>query len=659
MNYSFLLLCFIGNFLFAQQKEYVDFKIGTANLFFKPLKKEVNGTINYSFKILRNIDSVYIDAKNFSSIKYVFNKKNYNTYNGEHIIIKNNFIKGETYQVDIEFMTKPKKALYFIDWEYEQGNKQIWTQGQGKYTSNWLPSIDDVNDKIKFDLNITFSKAYQVISNGKLEKKAFNKQNITWCYKMLKPMSSYLLAVVIGKYKKQVAHSKSSIPLEMYYLPKDTLKFATTYRYTKQIFDFFETEIGVNYPWQNYKQVPVKDFLYAGMENTSLTIFSDAYMVSKNAFQDRNYINVNAHELAHQWFGDLVTETSGTHHWLQEGFATYYALLAERHIYGDTHYYWQLYQYAQELQEQDKAGKSTSLLNPKSSSTTFYKKGAWVLHMLRDHVGDRAFKKAIKNYLNSYKFANVETHHFIKEVEKSSGINLNSFVDDWLNNKTFFYERCLQNLKKNDVEIKSFLKFIDLTKTLPSTRLNKKFHQLKSNKIKEELLLNTSTSFLTTQDYKSLLKHENLKVRQAALLKVSEKPLRFEAVLEDLLDDKSYKTIEVSLFTLWKNFPDNRTRYLNKTKHIIGFNNKNIRILWLTLALITDGYENENKPSYLNELTGYTYKFYGFDIQQKAFQYLSQIAACHETCIENLKEATKHHNWQFSKFSKQMLKLYK
>ena len=115
------------------------------------------------------------------------------------------------------------------------------------------------------------------------------------------------------------------------------------------MFDFLEEEIGVRYPWQNYKQVPVKDFLYAGMENTSATIFSDAFVVDSTAFVDKNYVNVNAHELAHQWFGDLVTETHGTHHWLQEGFATYYALLAEKDIFGDDYYYHKLYETSQQL----------------------------------------------------------------------------------------------------------------------------------------------------------------------------------------------------------------------------------------------------------------------------------------------------------------------
>ena len=111
------------------------------------------------------------------------------------------------------------------------------------------------------------------------------------------------------------------------------------------------------------------------MENTTLTIFSDSFVVDSIGFKDKNYITVNAHELAHQWFGDFVTSTSSEHHWLQEGFATYYALLAERHIFGDDHYYWQLFQNAQELIAQEEAGESTSLLDPKSSSTTFYKKG--------------------------------------------------------------------------------------------------------------------------------------------------------------------------------------------------------------------------------------------------------------------------------------------
>src|SRR5690606_8561022 len=157
-----------------------------------------------------------------------------------------------------------------------------------------------------------------------------------------------------------------------------------------------EEEIGVSYPWQNYKQIPVKDFMYAGMENTTVTIFSDTYVIDSISFIDKNYVNVNAHELAHQWFGNLVTEESGTHHWLHEGFATYYALLAEKEIFGNDYYYWQLYQSSQQLIALSEQEKGESLLNPHASSLTFYEKGAWALHILRPIVGDEFFKVAVK-----------------------------------------------------------------------------------------------------------------------------------------------------------------------------------------------------------------------------------------------------------------------
>ena len=184
---------------------------------------------------------------------------------------------------------------------------QVWTQGQGKYTSNWLPSFDDMNEKIEFDLSISTPSIYKTIANGKLVDKIEEKNLTTWKYDMQYPMSSYLVALAVGNYDYETEVSKSGIPIEMYYYPNKSDIVEPTYRHTKHIFAFLETEIGVAYPWQNYKQVPVKDFLYAGMENTSLTIFSDSHMVDSIGFIDKNYINVNAHELAHQWFGDLVT----------------------------------------------------------------------------------------------------------------------------------------------------------------------------------------------------------------------------------------------------------------------------------------------------------------------------------------------------------------
>ncbi|WP_157206495.1 M1 family metallopeptidase [Mariniflexile maritimum] len=647
MNRFFVILSFfVASHLQAQQTDYVDFKTAKAQLSIVPEKQAVSGFIEYEFKILKPVDSVFIDAVNmkFQTV-YLENKKISYSNDGKKLWVKHDFKPDSIYKLSFNYDAFPKKAMYFIDWDADGGNKQIWTQGQGKYTSNWLPSIDDMNDKMEFDLTITFNKDYEVISNGKLTNKQINDSTITWHYDMQQPMSSYLVALAIGKYHKRAETSKSGIPLELYYYPEDSLKFEPTYRYTKQIFDFLETEIGVPYPWQNYKQVPVKDFLYAGMENTGTTIFADSFVIDSIAFIDKNYVNVNAHELAHQWFGNLVTETSGIHHWLQEGFATYYALLAEKAVFGDDYYYWQLYQYAQELLEQDKAGESTSLLDPKSSSTTFYKKGALVLHLLREKVGDEAFKKGIKNYLLKHPFKNVGTNDFISEVEKTSGQNLKPFVDFWLVDKQFHYEAVLGSLEKSPF-IQDYLK-VDC-----ETNAEKCAHYLSSN-ISDEAKIKVilqQPNLIKVKDFQN-----GIKVRQAITMHLAQIPSELKTAYESLLNDESYVTIEKALFHLWLNFPHERKKYLSQTKGIQGFNDKNIRTLWLALTLLTADFEPENKQMYFQELTNYTNPVYGFEIRQNAFLYLQEIKACNDACKENLNQATTHHSWQFSKFAKTML----
>ncbi|MEM6686693.1 MAG: M1 family aminopeptidase, partial [Bacteroidota bacterium] len=329
--FSFLIF-FCTYTVLGQQTSVVDFKKATVDIVMRPTLKEVGIDVVYEFEILQDTDSIYFDMRTLNTYKvYQQSFKGTSDYRDEKIILKNTFKKGEKHTVGLAAFTNPAKAMYFIDWNETKGRKQVWTQGQGKYTSSWLPSFDDVNEKVEFDFSITFDKRYEVIANGKLLKKESPNDSLTkWYYDMKQPMSSYLAAIAIGKYQKKVETSKSGIPLEMYYYPEDEAKFEPSYRYTKRIFDFLEEEIGVPYPWQNYKQIPVKDFLYAGMENVGTTIFSDRFMIDSISFIDKNYVNVNAHELAHQWFGDLVTAKSGTHHWLQEGFATYYALLAEK-----------------------------------------------------------------------------------------------------------------------------------------------------------------------------------------------------------------------------------------------------------------------------------------------------------------------------------------
>lgn len=412
------------------------------------------------------------------------------------------------------------------------------------------------------------------------------------------------------------------------------------------MFDFLEEEIGYPYPWQNYKQVPVHDFLYAGMENTSLTIFSDAFMVDAIGFNDKNYVNVNAHELAHQWFGNLVTATSGQHHWLQEGFATYYALLAEREIFGDNYYYFKLLESAIDLGKQDVSGSGTALLNPKSSSLTFYQRGAWVLHALRTKVGDKVYKQAIKNYLNSYNYTNVETADFIKEVERLYGRSLSGFVNLWIEQKTFPVDHAFDILKKQSMYINEFL-MVDCQAKSSKCAEYLKYYVSEEAKAK---IISQAPELVTKETF-----NNGLKVRQAIAKNLRQIPKGLKAEYETLLDDKSYVTVENALYNLWTSFPEDRSKYLFKTRDVVGFSDKNVRLLWIVLNLNTPFYEADNKLGLYNELLGYTGEENSADLRINAFQYLKMIQACNAQCKSNLEQAKSHHNWRLVKFAKDVL----
>lgn len=650
MKFFYSLVFLLSTLVYSQQTDVVDFTKITALIHPIAQEAKVQGEYIVEFKILKDTPSVYLDAVNTTIVSNVATKIQIEATDTT-LVFKNKFKAGENYKVSFSYEATPKQTLYFTGY-------QIWTQGQGKYTSHWLPSIDDMNDKIEFDLQFYSAEGKPVVANGKLVEVLDLPPSKTWRYDMQKPMSSYLVAFVIGDFVKRDVTSKSNIPIELYLSAKDTSNFEPTYRHTKEMFDFLEAEIGVPYPWQNYKQVPVRDFLYAGMENTSCTIFSEAFVVDEIGFNDRNYVNVNAHELAHQWFGNLVTETSGTHHWLQEGFATYYALLAEREIFGDDYYYWKLYQSAEQLKALSDEGKGQSLLDPKASSLIFYEKGAWALHILKERIGEEAFKNAVAAYLKKYKFKNVTTEDFVNQVKAVTGTDISAWERDWLQQTAFKGEQAFNSLLKSAFinkyfELASLANFrlaakkIQLTTalTFPNDYSGQEaISQLVGEPLEETVPL-----------YKKGFESNNLFVRQAIALSVTEVPLALKTEFETLLKDDSYVTQEAALYLLWTNFPKDAARYLDTTDGVVGFQDKNIRQLWLALASITPGYKVSEKENFVKELQNYTSATYSFEIRQKAFQFISQLGLYNETVIDNLVAASVHHNWRFRNASRALL----
>ncbi len=650
MNKAFVIaFLLILRMSYAQQTQVVDFKKAHALLNVEADSLRISGQVSYQFKILKAVDSVYLDAVDMNFNKVEILQDSVKLESASHanlkdkIVFKYPFQKNKDYTVRFKYEAKPKKALYFLKREKEP---QIWTQGQGKYTSHWFPSLDDVNDKIIFNLSLEGWDNYTFVANGvALAEGRLPNGKLKRSYQMQQPMSSYLLALVLGRYEKTTKVSDRGIPLVQYYYPKDTLKVESTYRYSEKMFNFLEQEIGVPYPWQVYKQVPVHDFLYAGMENTSLTIFSDAYMVDDIGFNDKNYVNINAHELAHQWFGDLVTATSGEHHWLQEGFATYYALLAERDIFGEDYYYFKLLESVIDLSHQDLSGKGTSLLDPKSSSLTFYQRGAWVLHVLRGIVGDQVFKQAVKRYLEKHQFGTVKTTDFISEVEKGYGQSLSSFVNYWIKNKAFPYEKAFELLKKQSPAVNEFAMVDCEAKTSKCAEYLKYYV---SDKAKAKVISQVP-DLVNAETFKN-----NLKVRQAIAQYVTKIPESIKTEYESLLEDNSYVTIEKALYNLWTNFPLDRSKYLAKTRDVSGFNDKNVRLLWIVLNLNTPYYQTDNKQRLFDELVDYTGEQYNVELRMGAFNYLNLMSACNEQCRANLETAKTHHNWRMVKFAKEL-----
>jgi aminopeptidase N len=650
---ALLIFAVSSTISFAQQTKNVDFKTCDALVLPDATGKRVFGEMKYTFEVKNKTDTIYIDAKNmkFSDVK--INGKDIGGWasSASQLKLYKGYKKGKN-TVEFTYEAQPKQTMYFV----KDGNDdQIWTQGQGKYTSHWLPSFDDVNEKVIFNLSIEYAKDYFVLANGRLEDEQTEHGAHIWNYKMDKPMSSYLVMVAVGKFRKWRMDSANGTPMEFYLRHEDSLKREPTYRYSYEMFNFLEEEIGVKYPWGVYRQVPVLDFLYAGMENTTSTIFSQDFVVDEIGFNDRKYINVNAHELAHQWFGDLVTAESGKHHWLQEGFATYYALLVEKELFGDDHFNYEMYEIAERLQQASKTD-TIPILNEKASSLSFYQKGAWALHVLRNGVGDEAFRKAVKSYLEKYAYKNVNTNQFLTEINKVSNYDTAAFKKRWLESAKFEVEEALAILSKNEF-IKEYLALGDL-QGKPFAENKEAFKEIllsdSFSPIKEEVIFQMAQVPFSEKAelIRIAMRSKNLKQRQAVARTVTSIPAEFVDEYITLLDDKSYITREVALNVLCSKFPDRQPEFLEKSKSWVGFNDKNLRILWLTLAYSAKDYMAAQKPDFYAELLQYASPRYESTIRQNALNSLLYIGKQDPIVMENLINATTHHKWQFSKYGR-------
>ncbi|MGI8892217.1 MAG: M1 family metallopeptidase [Bacteroidia bacterium] len=416
----------------------VDMQSMKLHVSFEPEKGLVKGDITYDFKPLQQVvDSIFFDAPGIKFQQVQLNGQNvkYSTSPTGITVFPEPHLKfGSTDKVSFIYEATPRKGIYFIGWNDPENlsRKQIWTQGQGIDNRHWIPSYDEPNDKLITELIITFDADYKVLSNGKkISEKSNSNGTRTWHYKMSAPHAPYLVMIGIGKYDIKTSKSKSGVEINNYYYPEFPDRVEPTYRYTELMMDFLERETGIKYPWSQYSQIPVQEFMYGAMENTTATILGDFYLVDKRAYLDRNYINVNMHEMAHMWFGNYVTAWEGSSHWIQESFATYYPKVFTKEIFGEDYYQWET---RNDQNVAINAGKQNQIpvAHSKGGTASVYQKGSLVIDMLRYVLGDDQFRRGINRFLKDHPYGNVDTHGMFISFHKELGVNLDWFFEQWL-----------------------------------------------------------------------------------------------------------------------------------------------------------------------------------------------------------------------------------
>ncbi len=410
-----------------------------------PKKKLLEGTVRIDLRpIVDNVTRLQFDAVELDVKEVKLNGRQVNFENtGRNIVIDlDKALKtSEQVTVSIKYSGQPRRGLYFIgpDKSYPDRPYQAWTQGEDEDTRYWFPCYDFPNDKATSEIIVTVPQKYLAISNGSLveteEDKA--KGTKTYHWKQDIPHSSYLTSLVVGDYSV-IKENVDDVELQ-YYVPKGREEDSKrSFEKTPKMVRFFGEYFGVKYPYPKYAQVIVSDFIFGGMENITATTLTWNTLHDRRAHLDFTSDDLVAHELAHQWWGDLLTCRDWSHAWLNEGFATYCEILfKEKDLGMEEAAYYQMQDLNNYLQE-DKERYRRSIVTKTYAEPAelfdrhLYEKGGLVLHTLRYYLGDELFQKGLSLYANTFREKVVETSDFRRAMEDATGKSLEGFFDQWV-----------------------------------------------------------------------------------------------------------------------------------------------------------------------------------------------------------------------------------
>lgn len=363
-------------------------------------------------------------------------------YDGENLTI--NLLQPTTdkqFKLAIAYSkTEPQRGIYFIlpDENYPNKPTQVWTQGEDEDSRFWFPCFDYPGQLATSEIKIKVAKPYIAVSNGELiaqeETKNFNIFH--WLQKQIHP--TYLMTLAVGNFAI-IEDKCGNIPVNYYVEKNREADAQRSMGKTPRMIAFFSEKFGYPYPYPKYAQVCVDDFIFGGMENTSTTLLTDRCLLDERATLDnKNTESLVAHELAHQWFGDLVVIKHWSHAWIKEGMASYCEVLWTEHEYGkDDAAYYLLKEARAYIQEDSSRYRRPIVTNVYREAIELYdrhlyEKGACVYAMIRAILGDELWQKTIHTFVQDNAHKTVETIDLLRAIEKATGYNLGSIFDQYV-----------------------------------------------------------------------------------------------------------------------------------------------------------------------------------------------------------------------------------
>lgn len=344
---------------------------------------------------------------------------------------------GKEASVTVSYHGQPENGLHFRTPEqgYPAGDTQVWSQGEAENHRYWFPCYDYPNERFSSEVTCHVPEGMEVVSNGSLAGRTPGPGGLTaWHWQQKQPHVNYLIALAAGHFSKLEAQA-GALPLALLVPPSEKAQAALAFRDTPAVMAFFEKEIGVPFPWDKYYQVYCHDFLAGGMENTSCSFMAGGLLFPEEVGRLDSLHWLDAHEMAHQWFGDLLTCRDWAHLWLNEGFASYYTLLYDEEKNGRDGFLAGLHKSADRvIESKDRRpivwrdyGEPMQQFDSRA-----YPKGAWVLHMLRSQLGKATYQKAIRLYIERHRNGIVTTDDLQDIMEEVSGRSLDQFFDQWV-----------------------------------------------------------------------------------------------------------------------------------------------------------------------------------------------------------------------------------